>query len=168
MFAWTSIALTGHLIYNHLKHYTNPAHQLWIVRILFMVPIYAFGSWMSLRFIHASLYFDAIRDCYEGNYAKLCMMCSRSMGGCSSPCFCLLVAFVIYNFLALCFEYLDGEQAVLNCIKGMRLNFNYSSADANATAFVCRACVSSIMVYWYMLRALLPIHHIFSPLLQTR
>ena len=28
-------------------------------------------------------------------------------------------AFVIYNFLALCFEYLGGEAEVMNKIKGM-------------------------------------------------
>ena len=36
-------------IYQHLRYYTNPNEQRWIVRILFIVPIYSFDSW--LRFV---------------------------------------------------------------------------------------------------------------------
>eukprot|EP00042_Codosiga_hollandica_P025531 m.114799 g.114799 ORF g.114799 m.114799 type:complete len:437 (+) comp51901_c0_seq4:178-1488(+) len=101
IFAWLSILITAHGIYAHLRSYTNPSHQLWIVRILFMVPIYAFASWMSLHFYHSSLYFDVIRDCYE--------------------------AFVIYTFLALCFEYLGGEAIVLDYIKGKPFHPSWKS-----------------------------------------
>ena len=57
-------------IYQHLKYYTNPSEQRWIVRILFIVPIYAFDSWLSLLFFEQSyyVYFDSIRDCYEGMF----------------------------------------------------------------------------------------------------
>jgi len=51
-----------------------------------MVPIYAITSWLSLRFVHESIYLDMIRDCYE--------------------------SFVIYMFFALCYCYIgqiDGE-----------------------------------------------------------
>ena len=43
----------------------------WIVRILFIVPIYAFESWLSLLFFkgnHYYVYFNAVRDCYEGMF----------------------------------------------------------------------------------------------------
>ena len=56
-------------IYQYLRWYTNPAEQRWIVRILFIVPIYAFESWLSLLFFkgnHYYVYFNAVRDCYEG------------------------------------------------------------------------------------------------------
>lgn len=55
-------------IYQHLKYYTNPSEQRWIVRILFIVPVYAFDSWLSLLFFEQSyyVYFDSVRDCYEG------------------------------------------------------------------------------------------------------
>ena len=38
------------------------------MRILFIVPIYAFDSWLSLLFFEQSyyVYFDSVRDCYEG------------------------------------------------------------------------------------------------------
>jgi len=92
---WAAIFITCHQIYQYLRWYTNPAEQRWIVRILFIVPIYAFESWLSLMFFGENsyyVYFNAIRDCYE--------------------------AFVIYNFLALCYEYLGGEGNIMSEIRG--------------------------------------------------
>lgn len=91
VFAWASLLVTCRQIYMHLKYYNNPAQQKWIVRILFMVPVYSFCSWMSLKFFRYSIYFDAFRNVYE--------------------------ALVIYYFLALCFEYLGGESAILAALK---------------------------------------------------
>ncbi|KAG1674176.1 Transmembrane protein 184B [Nymphon striatum] len=94
-FVWTALLITCHQIYQHLRYYTNPAEQRWIVRILFIVPIYAFDSWLSLLFLHNDsyyVYFDSVRDWYE--------------------------AFVIYNFLSLCYEYLGGESNIMSEIRG--------------------------------------------------
>lgn len=57
-------------IYKHLKYYTLPAEQRWIVRILFIVPIYGFDSWLSLLFFRDNyyVYFDSVRDWYEGKF----------------------------------------------------------------------------------------------------
>lgn len=71
-----------------------------------MVPIYAFASWMSLHFFHISIYFDTVRNVYE--------------------------AFVIYNFLSLCFEYLGGESAIVAALKG-RSN--------RPSCYTCTCCV---------------------------
>ena len=46
------------------RYYSNPAEQRWIVRILFIVPVYAFESWLSLLFFSHDnyyVYFNAIR-----------------------------------------------------------------------------------------------------------
>ncbi|RVE59340.1 hypothetical protein OJAV_G00187630 [Oryzias javanicus] len=94
-FVWTALILTCHQIYMHLRFYSSPREQRHIVRILFIVPIYAFDSWLSLLFFTNDqyyVYFDTIRDCYE--------------------------AFVIYNFLSLCYEYLGGESAIMAEIRG--------------------------------------------------
>lgn len=59
-------------IYMHLRYYNSPNEQRHIVRILFIVPIYAFDSWLSLLFFTNDqyyVYFDTVRDCYEGNVA---------------------------------------------------------------------------------------------------
>lgn len=61
-------------IYKHLRFYNNPNEQRWIVRILFIVPIYAMDSWISLLFIDKEgyyVYFNAVRDCYEGRRVLL-------------------------------------------------------------------------------------------------
>ena len=73
---WAAIFITCHQIYQYLRYYTNPAEQRWIVRILFIVPIYAFESWLSLMFFGENyyyVYFNAIRDCYEGNISTFFM-----------------------------------------------------------------------------------------------
>lgn len=94
-FVWAALLITCHQIYQHLRYYSNPAEQRWIVRILLFVPIYAFDSWLSLLFFNKDnyyIYFDTVRDCYE--------------------------AFVIYNFLSLCYEYLGGEGNIMSEIRG--------------------------------------------------
>ncbi|MEJ1271515.1 transmembrane protein 184b [Cricetulus griseus] len=94
-FVWTALLITCHQIYAHLRCYRCPNEQRHIVRILFIVPIYAFDSWLSLLFFTNDqyyVYFGTIRDCYE--------------------------AFVIYNFLSLCYEYLGGESAIMSEIRG--------------------------------------------------
>lgn len=42
----------------------NPKSK--IIGILWMVPIYAVDSFLSLRFKNVALYVDMLRDCYEG------------------------------------------------------------------------------------------------------
>ena len=94
-FVWASLIITCHQIYQHLRWYTHPSEQRWIVRILFIVPIFAFDSWLSLLFFNNEsfyVYLDTARDCYE--------------------------AFVIYNFLSLCYEYLGGEGSIMSEIRG--------------------------------------------------
>lgn len=91
----TSLNLFSLQIYQHLRWYTNPQEQRWIVRILFIVPIYATYSWISLLFFNSGsiyIYFFTVRDCYE--------------------------AFVIYSFLSLCYEYLGGEGNIMSDIRG--------------------------------------------------
>ncbi|KPM05757.1 transmembrane protein 184B-like protein 2 [Sarcoptes scabiei] len=67
-FAWTALFITCHQIYQHLKYYSLPSEQRWIVRILFIVPIYGLDSWFSLLFFRDNyyVYFDSVRDWYEG------------------------------------------------------------------------------------------------------
>jgi len=85
LLAW---AVSIYNLYLHLAHYTKPRFQLWIVRILLIVPLYGLVSWLSMRMDKEALYFETIRDIYE--------------------------AFVIYCFLALTLEYVGGEG---NCMR---------------------------------------------------
>jgi len=109
-FVWAAIIITCHQIYQYLRFYTHPSEQRWIVRILFIVPIYAFTSWLSLLFFDNNsyyVYFDTFRDCYE--------------------------AFVIYNFLSLCYEYLGGEGNIMSEIRGKPIRSSW---------FYCTCCLA--------------------------
>mmetsp|Transcript_46393 Transcript_46393/g.68503 ORF Transcript_46393/g.68503 Transcript_46393/m.68503 type:complete len:451 (+) Transcript_46393:292-1644(+) len=73
-------------IFMHMTHWYMPDVQKYVVRILWMVPLYSIQSWLSLRYHEFSLYIDTLRDLYE--------------------------AFVIQSFLYFLVEILGGE----NCL----------------------------------------------------
>lgn len=78
-------------ISNHRKYWTHVASQRQIVRILLMVPIYAWAAWFSLLYLPFSVYIDFVRVCYE--------------------------AYVIWSFLLLLTKYLGGRNGVLAILK---------------------------------------------------
>jgi len=49
----------------HVSHYNVPELQRHIVRIIFMVPIYALVSWFSLRWSSCRRWLSPARECYE-------------------------------------------------------------------------------------------------------
>mmetsp|Transcript_1671 Transcript_1671/g.3715 ORF Transcript_1671/g.3715 Transcript_1671/m.3715 type:complete len:828 (-) Transcript_1671:157-2640(-) len=75
----------------HLSNYNQPETQVYIVRILFMVPLFSIQSWLGLRFKDYSIYFEAIRDFYE--------------------------AYVLYSFLQFLIQVLGGEEALILMLK---------------------------------------------------
>lgn len=87
-----AMALAIFHIYRHLLNYTEPTYQRYIVRIIFMVPVYALMSFLSLIFPDSSIYFNSIREVYE--------------------------AWVIYNFLSLCLAWVGGPGAVVLSLSG--------------------------------------------------
>jgi len=86
-----SLILSARLVYLHLTHWYMPGVQKYVVRIILMVPIYAVQSWLSLRFHHARIYIDTIRDLYE--------------------------AFVIASFVYYLIELLGGEEAMVSILR---------------------------------------------------
>ncbi|CAN6469571.1 unnamed protein product [Victoria cruziana] len=87
-----AIGLAVWHIYRHLLNYTEPTYQRYIVRIIFMVPVYALMSFMSLVLNDKSIYFNSLREVYE--------------------------AWVIYNFLSLCLAWVGGPGAVVLSLSG--------------------------------------------------
>jgi hypothetical protein len=75
------VPITFYEVAQHLENYRMPRLQRHVIRILFMVPIYAVDCWLALRFKDGTIYFDTIRECYE--------------------------AYVIYNFYTYCTVYLQ-------------------------------------------------------------
>ncbi|EMD33408.1 hypothetical protein CERSUDRAFT_56898 [Gelatoporia subvermispora B] len=64
-FALVAVAVSFWLINRHLTSYTNNLEQRYIVRILFMVPLYAVISFASYIFWNHSNILLLVRDCYE-------------------------------------------------------------------------------------------------------
>ncbi|RVX71172.1 hypothetical protein B0A52_03538 [Exophiala mesophila] len=64
-FALVAILVSFFLIFMHATHYLRPWEQRHIIRILFMVPVYAAVSFLSFYYYNHSVYFEVIRDCYE-------------------------------------------------------------------------------------------------------
>jgi len=85
--AFISVILACVMIFKHLQHYTEPRIQVYIVRIVLMVPIYTIDSYLSLLFKDYAMYFDLGRDCYE--------------------------AYVLYMFFRLLVELADGEEQLI-------------------------------------------------------
>ncbi|OJJ43606.1 hypothetical protein ASPZODRAFT_73827 [Penicilliopsis zonata CBS 506.65] len=65
IFTVISFILAGILIAGHALHYSRPNEQRYIIRILFMVPIYALTSFLCVYFYKESVYYELIGDCYE-------------------------------------------------------------------------------------------------------
>jgi hypothetical protein len=78
-----SVGASFVLIQQHHKHFSKPAIQSKIVGIIYMVPIYAVSSWLSLRFKEMAIYLNMFRDCYEGYalYLFLALMIALLGGG---------------------------------------------------------------------------------------
>jgi len=87
IFTLGSIIASFWIIVLHFKNYTEPTIQRYMIRIVFMIPIYAFSSWLDLMFKDQSFYFTLVRDCYE--------------------------AYVLYMFFRLLIELSDGEEALV-------------------------------------------------------
>jgi hypothetical protein len=81
VFVLLAVPITFYEVAQHLEHYHMPRLQRYVIRILWMVPIYAVDCWLALRFKEQTIYFDTIRECYE--------------------------AYVIYNFYNYCTVYLQ-------------------------------------------------------------
>lgn len=64
-FVLITVAMSMKLIYDHLTNWYMPDIQKFVVRIIWMVPIYAVQSWLSLRFRTARIYIDTLRNLYE-------------------------------------------------------------------------------------------------------
>ncbi|XP_067663082.1 transmembrane protein 184C-like [Haliotis asinina] len=88
LFVMMSLPISLWGIVQHLVYYTQPQLQRNIIRILWMVPIYALNAWFALRFPSAAIYLDTVRECYE--------------------------AYVIYNFMRYLMNYLHQEHPHLD------------------------------------------------------
>ncbi|XP_006765510.2 PREDICTED: transmembrane protein 184A [Myotis davidii] len=134
VFVWTALVLTCHQIYLHLRAYTVPSEQRYVIRLLLVVPVYSFDSWLSLLLLGSQqhyVYLDSLRDCYE--------------------------AFVIYSFLSLCFQYLGGESAIMAEIRGKPIH-----TDGRVGAGTLAAGYQNFIICVEMLFASIALRYAFT------
>ena len=60
-FSMSAVFVSVKLIRDHRRNFSNPEQQSKICGILWMVPIFAIDSWLSLRFKDAAIYLDMVR-----------------------------------------------------------------------------------------------------------
>ena len=65
VFGVFAIIVSLFLMFMHAIRYSRPKEQRHIIRILFMVPVYALVSWLSIHYYYHSVYYEVLRDCYE-------------------------------------------------------------------------------------------------------
>ncbi|KQK21329.1 protein LAZ1 homolog 2 isoform X3 [Brachypodium distachyon] len=87
-FVLVALLISLWLILQHLRSYSNPSEQKWIIVVLFMVPVYASESIISLWHSEFSLACDILRNCYEayalyafGRYLVACLGGERQVVG---------------------------------------------------------------------------------------
>ena len=101
-FVMLAMIVSAREIYLHFTNWYMPDVQKYIVRILFMVPLYAVQSWFSLRFNEARLYINNIRDFYE--------------------------AFVVSAFVYLLIELLGGEEELAEMLRSKDAHYGQHHA----------------------------------------
>ncbi|KAL7535564.1 hypothetical protein ACHAXR_006576 [Thalassiosira sp. AJA248-18] len=64
-FVLIAVPVSVHGIVQHLVNYYMPQVQKYVIRILFMVPIFSIQAWFSLFFHSAAVYIRIFRELYE-------------------------------------------------------------------------------------------------------
>jgi len=91
VFCAVSIICSSIHVLRHLFNYSMPGIQIYVIRILFICPIYAITSCVAIVLGENGLYAETVRDVYE--------------------------AFVLYSFLNLVLEFCGGESDCIYMIE---------------------------------------------------
>jgi hypothetical protein len=87
-------------------NYCEPVFQRYVVRVIFMIPVFAMCAWGALVVEEDhKLYLEAIQGVYE--------------------------AYVLYNFVALCVEYLGGPGAIILKMEGHTFHGSWLSCTCH-------------------------------------
>lgn len=103
-------------IWKHLTRFVVPAQQRYVVRILFMVPMYVIVAQCGIGFPWAARYLELFRDCCTCAFLFLSFFFGVDM--------ILLTpdeALVIYAFFTLLVEYIGGEGEIPRVFNARRL-----------------------------------------------
>ena len=129
VFAILACILSAIQIRAHHAHWTHPPSQKQVVRILYMVPIYAISAWGSLTFLNLSSYIDFVRGVYEAFVIYTSVKAARTHCGgrfqahrqwsvsTRAHWFAFVLCFVARSFMILLTKYLGGHDGVVEWMK---------------------------------------------------
>jgi len=123
-FVLLSWVISFYLIYKHLKFYTQPEHQRYIVRLICMVPLYGLYSLLSLIFHQHQTYFAIARDCYE--------------------------AYALFMFFKLCVSYGGGKDAIIEhflSLPKLKLTFPLNCWSVQPNELFFTVCKQGMLQY---------------------
>ena len=104
MFSGLAIILSAHTIWGHLRQYSAPRLQKYIVRILLLVPIYAGCSFLETVYPAAAVNFTTARELYEAytlfNFIRFLMVSAFHSGNNRSRVLLLSDLSVVGNVLS--------------------------------------------------------------------
>ena len=106
LFVLITVPLSAYDMVKHLQNYDRPLIQRYVVRILWMVPIYAVESWLSLVCSSSALF---AHDPASQRALTLCIQSARE----------LYEAFVIYSFFHFIMACLGTDAEVIALLAGM-------------------------------------------------
>ena len=88
MFVLMALPVTVYEVAMHLEYFSRPKLQIRVIRILWMVPVYAVDSWFALRFkvtINAS---NQLHACLTHTNTLLLLVSNLACKGMQSSCHC--------------------------------------------------------------------------------
>eukprot|EP01024_Parvocaulis_polyphysoides_P020112 TRINITY_DN19266_c0_g2_i2.p1 TRINITY_DN19266_c0_g2~~TRINITY_DN19266_c0_g2_i2.p1 ORF type:complete len:482 (-),score=20.57 TRINITY_DN19266_c0_g2_i2:201-1484(-) len=127
IFVFLTVPISVYEVAMHVEYYYRPTLQRHVIRILWMVPIYAVDSWFALRFNGARFYLDPLREVYE--------------------------AYVIYNFYMYLIRFLEDETGDLENYMGQKpqqkhvWGVQYIARDWPMEKHFLRKCKQGVLVY---------------------
>lgn len=76
MFVLLAIPVTIYEVAMHLEYFSRPALQIHVIRILWMVPIYAIDAWLALRFEVQLILLHKLMLLYKSDLQKMAAIIS--------------------------------------------------------------------------------------------
>ncbi|XP_037807293.1 transmembrane protein 184C isoform X3 [Lucilia sericata] len=142
LFVLSAVPISIWHIIQHVVHFTKPILQKHIIRILWMVPIYALNAWIGLFFPKHSIYADSLRECYEAyviynfmvyllNYLNLGMDLEATM----------MYRSQVHHFFPMCCirPWTMGREFIHNCKHGI-LQYTVVRPITTFIAVICELC----------------------------
>ncbi|GMH41682.1 hypothetical protein BSKO_09592 [Bryopsis sp. KO-2023] len=127
VFVLLTLPVTFYEVAMHLEYFTSPLLQKFVIRIHWLVPIYALDAWLALHFYSAEIYINPLRECYEAYtiynfYSYLVAFLDSEVGDLETHMMLKPPFDHMWGFQFVCERWKMGRQFIWECKKGI-LNY---------------------------------------------